>query len=134
MRVSPVRRTVAVLLLVLFSLESSGCYSWHADTRPFPMLDHGNPADRYWVTLATGSVVQATNLHVQHDSMFGTADSFTVVRGSIGNTTVPMRVPVAGVTRIARRTFNVVGTVALVAAVAIVGFVALFAKDASATH
>jgi hypothetical protein len=98
------------------------------------MLDRAKPADRYWVTLATGSVVQATNLHVQHDSLFGTADSFTVVRGSIGNTMVPLAVPVAGVTRIARRTFNAVGTVALVAGALIVGFVALFTKDASSAY
>jgi hypothetical protein len=114
------RRIIALSLLALFAVESTGCYAWHQDSSPVPKLDRGKPTDRYRITLTTGRVVQLTNLHVQHDSLVGVAVG-RLVRGSL--TPVLMGFPVTQVTRVERQSF---GSVATVFTVAALGFLIQF--------
>lgn len=106
------RRRIAVSLLLLFSLESTGCYAWHQDTSPVPKLQNAVSTDEYRITLAGGRVVQLTNVLVRHDSLLGITDSTKTATLVVG-------FPVTHVTRVERRSVKVVATVATVAASAL---------------
>jgi hypothetical protein len=108
------RRIIALSLLMLFSMESTGCYAWHQDTRPVPTLQSAKSTDDYRITLTTGRVVELTSLHVQHDSLLGAAVEYGMA---------PTGFPVTQVTRVARRSLNAGATGVTVGAVALLGLV-----------
>lgn len=108
------RRLIAVALLAVYTLETTGCYSWHQEPSPYPRLAGAKPTALYRVTLAGGRVVDLTSPHVGRDSLTGIADSVTVVRGEIFHVTHPFAVPLPQVARVEHRAANVVGTVSIV--------------------
>lgn len=102
------RRLTALVLLVLMSIESTGChvYAWHQDGSPVPLAGQRRPNDVYRVTLTSGSVYEVTNIRFRSDSLLGMADSWKVVRGSTEYTAYPIAFPVDTVARVERRSFN----------------------------
>src|ERR1700690_2782109 len=113
------RRLTAVSLLILLLVETTGCHNWQPDTRPLPAIGSGKPGEFYRITLASGRVVEVTNVRLHGDSLLATTDSGKVVRGSVEYAMVPIGFPVQEVTRVERRSVNAAGRV--VAALLITG-------------
>jgi len=109
------RRLTALVLLVLVSIESSGCYAWHQDSKTVPITGQGLPNGVYRVTLVSGSVYEVTNIRFRSDSVLGAADSWKVVRGTTEYTTHPIGFAVGEVARVERRAPSTVAVISGVA-------------------
>lgn len=109
------RRLTALVLVVLVSIESSGCYAWHQEGSAVPIAGQGQPNDVYRVTLVSGAVYEVTNIRFRSDSLLGTADSWKVVRGTTEYTAYPIGFPVGEVARVQRRSYNAVFVLAATA-------------------
>lgn len=109
-------RVIALSLLLLFSLESTGCYGWNQAANPVQTLQSAKPTNLYRVTLGDGRIVEIANAHVHGDSLLGMADSMKVVRGDTEHRLVPIGLPLAQVIRVERRATNAAATVLLAVA------------------
>lgn len=114
------RRLAAVVLLALYTPESTGCYAWHQEPSPYPGLQNGRSTDEFRITLADGRVVSATAPRVEHDSLLAMADSMTAVGGQTFHVPHRIAVPVAWVTRVERHLPNKGGTSLIVGGVVLI--------------
>jgi len=109
------RRTLSILLVGLFLLQSTACYSWRAESEPAAALAAAKPQQTYRLHLANGKTIEITGVVVRGDSLRGLTDSATFARGEIQDARVGRAVPLADITALERHQINVVGTAVLVA-------------------
>lgn len=127
------RRVITLSLLLAFASESTGCYAWHQDPSPIPRLQNAKPSDVFRVTLASGRVVDLTDVRVRADSVLATQDSITIVRGEIKRTAVPIGFPVTQIAATEHRSVNG-GGIALGIGLAVVVLGGLLGIYASSHH
>lgn len=101
------------LLLLVFTIQTTGCHSWKATTQPWPQAVAAKPAARYRVVTVDQQRFEADTIRVVGDSVIAVR---VVKRGNVEATEQIRRLRIEDIARVELRQRDTLKTALLIGA------------------